>query len=91
MLHGGKKFLVRISQRSLWMQVPHLSTPSPLVQFSLIDMRGKEAKELHMLKATKGTKRKVLAMEKREFIRSFLTPQHGDKAIKKGLCYGCTS
>ena len=59
-------------------------TPLP----SSSESKGKEVKQLHMIKTAVGNKRKVSVMAERAYNRSMLTPQQWDKAMKEGLCYG---
>ena len=49
----------------------------------------KDTREVYMIKNVSGTKRKVFAMVERAYNKSSLTPQQRDKAMRKGLCYGC--
>ncbi|MCO5551280.1 hypothetical protein L7F22_004779 [Adiantum nelumboides] len=75
--------------KSSWTRVPRSTPQSVAALPSTSENRGKESRELHMIKTSKGEKRKVSAMAERAFNRSMLTPQQRDKAMKEGLCYGC--
>ena len=82
-LEDGKQFPLGPGQRSLWTRVPRFAsavTPLP----SLNENKGKEVKQLHMIKTVACNKCKVLAMAERDFTRSMLTPQQRDKAMKEG-------
>ncbi|MCO5555871.1 hypothetical protein L7F22_009416 [Adiantum nelumboides] len=88
-LEDGKKFTPGFGQKSSWTRVPRSTPQSVAALPSTSENRGKESRELHMIKTSKGKKRKVSAMAERAFNRSMLTPQQRDKAMKEGLCYGC--
>ncbi|MCO5549350.1 hypothetical protein L7F22_002820 [Adiantum nelumboides] len=88
-LEDGKKFTSRLGQKSSWTRAPRFTTQGVAALPSTSESRGKESRELHMIKTSKGKKRKVSAMVERAFNRSMLTPQQRDKAMKEGLCYRC--
>ncbi|MCO5612452.1 hypothetical protein L7F22_066719 [Adiantum nelumboides] len=88
-LEDGKKFTPGFGQKFSWTRVPRSTTQSVAALPSTSENRGKESRELHMIKTSKGEKRKVSAMAERAFNRSMLSQQQRDKAMKEGLCYGC--
>ena len=87
-LQDGKEFPLGPSKRSSWTRVPRFaSAGNPLPSSN--DSKGKEVKQLHMIKTAASNKRKVSAMAERAFNPSMLTSQQWDKAMKEGLCYAC--
>ena len=60
----GKKFAVVGGQRSSWTRVSREYVPPISTLPSISDGRGKDTRAFHVIKTTKGTKRKVSTMGK---------------------------
>ena len=72
-LEDGKRFPSGPGQRSSWTRVSRFAfAGNPLPSSN--DSKGKEVKQLHMIKTAAGNKRKVSVMAERAFNRSMFTP-----------------